>query len=83
LISTVSFLNLCAFASLREIAAVEGGQKFFTLRRQGAKKACGSKDTIPFPNVSGFAPLRAIAAMKSATSYQLSTISYQLRQWQP
>jgi len=75
LISTVSFLNLCVFAALREVAAVEGGQEFFTPRRKGAKRASESKYGISFLTLSGFAPLRAIAAMKSAISYQPSAIN--------
>ena len=36
--NTASILNLSGFASLREIAALGGGQDFFTPRRQGAKR---------------------------------------------
>ena len=36
-------LNLSGFASLRETSAIKGRQKFFTLRREGAKKTHDSK----------------------------------------
>ena len=64
----IPFLNLRDFASLREIAAVEGKEEFFTPRRGGAKNGGTSKQqrsvglssraSISVPNLSGFASLR-------------------------
>src|SRR5207253_9535195 len=50
--------NLSGFAPLRETSAIQGTEKFFTLRREGAKEATESKHRISSRNLSGFAPLR-------------------------
>ncbi|PYL99042.1 MAG: hypothetical protein DMF19_13245, partial [Verrucomicrobia bacterium] len=55
-------LVLSALASLRETSAIQGSEEFFTLRREGAKKAYESKQRISFLNLGGFATLREIAA---------------------
>jgi hypothetical protein len=52
--------NLSGFASLRETSAVQGTEKFFTLRREGAKKAYQSKSSVPSLDLSAFASLREI-----------------------
>ena len=46
MIATVVILSLNAFASLRESDAIKGMEKFFTPRRQGAKKAT-VKEPLP------------------------------------
>jgi hypothetical protein len=50
--------NPSAFASLRETSATQSEEKFFTLRREGAKEAFKTKSLISTPDLSGFAPLR-------------------------
>src|SRR6266567_130560 len=53
--------NFSAVVSLRETRATQSQEKFFTLRRKGAKKAFKSKHRISSRNLSGFAPLREIS----------------------
>ena len=61
--------NLSGFASLRETSAVQGTEKFFTLRREGAKKAYQSKSSVPSLDLSGFAPLRETSAIQSTEKF--------------
>src|SRR6266487_1387536 len=49
--------NLSGFASLRETSAIQGRNEFFTLRRQGAKKAYESQSPVSSLDLSGFASL--------------------------
>jgi hypothetical protein len=62
MIGTAVILSLNAYASLRETAAGKGIEKFFTLRRKGAKKASGSERRSLSPNLSGLASLRETSA---------------------
>ena len=52
------FLNLSGSASLRETSAIQAREEYFTLRRQGAKKAFESKHRISSLNLSGLASSR-------------------------
>ena len=61
--------NLSGFASLRETSAVQGTEKFFTLRREGAKKAYQSKSSVPSLDRSGFAPLRETSAIQGRNEF--------------
>src|SRR5438132_1016872 len=56
--NTALISHLSGSASLRETSAIQGTEKFFTLRREGAKEATESKHRISSRNLSGFAPLR-------------------------
>ena len=56
--NTASVPTFSVFASLREPSATRGSEEFFTLRREGAKKAFQSKSTISFLDLSALAPLR-------------------------
>src|SRR5207248_5814450 len=56
--NTASVSNLSALTSLRETSGTQCQEKFFTLRREGAKRTDTSNDGISVPNLSGFAPLR-------------------------
>src|SRR6266550_2805695 len=62
--NTALISHLSGFASLREPSVTQGRKTFFTLRRQGAKKASQSKSTIPFLDLSGFASLRETSAIQ-------------------
>jgi hypothetical protein len=61
--------NLSGFASLRETSAIQGREEFFTLRRQGAKKAYQSKTSVPNLDLSGFASLREPSATLAAAEF--------------
>jgi hypothetical protein len=50
--------NLSAVVPLDGTSAIQGTEKFFTLRRKGAKEPAESKHRISSRNLSGFAPLR-------------------------
>src|SRR6266436_1082921 len=67
--NTASILSLSAFASLRETSAIQGRNEFFTLRREGAKKAFQSKSTIPFLDLSGLAPLREFSTIRGRENF--------------
>src|SRR5207253_378960 len=61
--------NLSALVSLREISAKRSREEFFTLRREGAKKAFKPKSLISSPGLSGFASLREISAKRSREEF--------------
>jgi hypothetical protein len=56
--TTASILSPSGFASLRGTSARRGREEFFTLRREGAKKAYESKSPVSSLDLSGLAPLR-------------------------
>jgi hypothetical protein len=60
--TTASILTLTGLASWREPSAIQGREKFFTLRREDAKEATESKHRISSRNLSGFASLRETSA---------------------
>src|SRR5207249_6504670 len=62
-------LSLSGSASLRETSAIQGSEEFFTLRRQGAKKAYQSKHRISFRNLSGLASLRETSAIQGSEEF--------------
>src|SRR5437762_2572420 len=66
---SITASNLSGFASLRETSAIQGRNEFFTLRREGAKKADESKHRISFLNLSGFASLREISARQGREEF--------------
>ena len=67
--NTASVPTFSVFASLREPSATQGREEFFTLRRQGAKKAFQSKSTIPSLDLSGFASLREPSAIQGREEF--------------
>src|SRR5438552_6545591 len=50
--------NFSAVVSLRENSPTQSQEDFFTLRREGAKKAYESRSPVPSLDLSAFAPLR-------------------------
>src|SRR5882724_3828151 len=61
--------NFRAVVSLRETSATQFQEKFFTLRRQGAKKASKSKNPVSSLDLSGFASLREISARQGREEF--------------
>ncbi len=61
--------NPSAVVSLREASATQSQEKFFTLRRKGAKKAFESKHRISSLDLSGLASLREISARQSKEEF--------------
>src|SRR5882724_2518439 len=61
--------NFRAVVSLRETSATQFQEKFFTLRRQGAKKASKSKNPVSSLGLSGFASLREISARQGREEF--------------
>jgi hypothetical protein len=57
--------NFSAVVPLRGTSATQSEEKFFTPRREDAKKAYESKGLISSVDLSGFASLREIAATHS------------------
>ena len=67
--NTASVPTFSVFASLREPSATLAAAEFFTLRRQGAKKAFQSKSTIPFLDLSGLASLRELSTIRGREKF--------------
>src|SRR5438874_1460598 len=59
-------LSLSGSASLRETSAIQGSEEFFTLRRQGAKKAWQSKSPVPSRDLRVFASWREPSPMQGS-----------------
>src|SRR5882724_282002 len=67
--NTASVPTFSVFASLCEPSATLAAAEFFTLRREGAKKAFQSKSTIPFLDLSGLAALRETSAIQGRNEF--------------
>ena len=68
--NTASVPTFSVFASLREPSATLAAETFFTLRREGAKKAAyQSKSSVPSLDLSGFAPLRETSAIQGRQEF--------------